>query len=57
MDEAKILAALAENPLTEYAILKRVNPSGSMDELHHLLMKMRDAGKIKFDIHKGKWSR
>jgi hypothetical protein len=56
VDESKILAALAEKPLNEYAILTRVNPGGSSDELHELLLRMRDADKVKFDIHKGRWS-
>jgi hypothetical protein len=35
--------------------LKVVNPSGSGEEV--LLMQMRDDDLVKFDIHKGQWSR
>jgi hypothetical protein len=49
VDEDRILAALSEKPLKEYAILVRVNPSGSVDELRELLLRMRDASKVKFD--------
>ena len=52
----QVIQALKEKPQKEFALLKRVNPSGSTDELHDLLMKMRDAGEVKFDIHKGTWS-
>jgi hypothetical protein len=34
-----------------------VNPSGSLEELQQKLLKMRDEGLVKFDIHKGRWSR
>jgi hypothetical protein len=32
-----------------------VNPSGSSEELQQKLLKMRDEGLVKFDIHKGCW--
>jgi hypothetical protein len=32
-----------------------VNPSGSSEELQQKLLKMRDEGLVKFDIHKGHW--
>jgi hypothetical protein len=57
MTEEKIMAALAEKPLALNAILKRVSSSGSSEELQVVLMRMRDAGKVKFDIHTGRWSR
>ena len=57
MTEEKIMAALAEKPLTLNTILRRVSPSGSSDELQVVLMQMREAGKVKFDIHTGRWSR
>ena len=51
----KIIEALKDKPLQESALLRRLNPSGSADELHTLLMQLRDAGQVKFDIHKGLW--
>jgi predicted Rossmann fold nucleotide-binding protein DprA/Smf involved in DNA uptake len=53
-DQQKILAALAEKPLTTFNIMKRVNIK-SQDECQTLLLKMRDEGAVKFDIHKGVW--
>lgn len=52
----KIIEVLKDKPLKEHAILMRVNPSGSTDELHAVLMKMREVGQVKFDIHKGLWA-
>ena len=51
----KILEALKAKPFKEYALLARVSPSGSAEELHQVLMHMREAGEVKFDIHKGDW--
>jgi hypothetical protein len=56
MTEEKVLSALAEKPLKIHALRMRVSPSGSEEELHVLLMRMRDAGKVKFDIKSGQWS-
>ena len=56
MTEEKILAAL-DKPRKLYSILMAVNPSGSSEELQEMLLKMRDQGSVKFDIHKGRWSR
>jgi hypothetical protein len=55
MTEEKIMSVLAEKPLTLSTILKRVSSSGSSEELQVLLMRMRDAGKVKFDIQTGRW--
>ena len=55
MTEEKIMSALAEKPLTLNTILKRLSSSGSSEELQVLLMRMRDAGKLKFDIQTGRW--
>ena len=52
----KVIEVLQDKPLKEHALLMRVNPSGSNDELHDVLMKMREAGQVKFDIHKGLWA-
>jgi hypothetical protein len=56
MTEEKILAAL-DKPRKLYSILMTVNPSGSSEELQQMLLRMRDQGLVKFDIHKGRWSR
>jgi hypothetical protein len=56
MTEEAVLRALSEKPLKIHALRMRVNPSGSEEELHVLLMRMRDAGKVKFDIKTGLWS-
>ena len=55
MDETKIVAVL-DKPRKLYSILMMVNPSGSSEELQTMLLKLRDQGKVKFDIHKGRWS-
>jgi hypothetical protein len=54
MTTEKILAAL-DKPRKLYSILMVVNPSGSLEELQQKLLKMRDEGLVKFDIHKGHW--
>lgn len=53
--EAEVLAAL-ENPLAIYALQQRVDPNNrSTEALQDLLMRMRETGKVKFDIKTGKW--
>ena len=52
--EEAVLKAL-DKPRTIFSILQAVNPSGSQEALQILLMKMRDEGKLKFDIKKGNW--
>jgi hypothetical protein len=55
--EAEILAAL-EKPLAIYALLQRVDPSSkSTEALQDQMMRLRAAGKVKFDIKTGKWSK
>jgi hypothetical protein len=54
--EEQVLKSL-DKPRSLYSVLQVVNPSGSQEELHTLLMRMRDAGKVKFDIHKGRWAK
>jgi hypothetical protein len=56
MIKEKILAAL-DKPRTTHSVLLVVNPSGSVEEVQIMLMKMRDEGLVKFDINKGHWSR
>ncbi len=53
-DREKILVALREKPLKTYEIMKRVNIKHE-DDCQSLLLKMRDEGAVKFDIHKGHW--
>jgi DNA-binding IclR family transcriptional regulator len=53
-DRDKILSALREKPHKVFEVLKRVNIS-NQEACHSLLLKMRDEGLVKFDIHKGQW--
>ena len=53
-DREKILNALREKPLKLYAIMKRTNLMNE-EVCQSFLMKMRDEGLVKFDIHKGLW--
>ena len=53
-DRDKILSALCEKPLKVYEIMKRANISNE-EACQSLLLKMRSAGSVKFDIHKGRW--
>ncbi len=56
-NEEDVLAAL-DKPRALYAIQQRVDPSNkSTDALQELLMRMRAAGKVKFDIKSGRWSK
>jgi len=54
-DRQKILDALREKPRKIYDIMKRANIKNN-DDCQSLLLKMRDDGEVKFDIHKGVWS-
>jgi hypothetical protein len=52
-----VLAAL-DKPRVLYAIQQRVDPGNSRtDALQDLLMVMRTAGKVKFDIKTGRWNK
>ena len=53
-DREKILSALREKPLKVFEIMKRANIS-NQEACQSLLLKMRDEGLVKFDIHKGQW--
>ena len=53
-DREKILSALREKPLNVYVIMKRANIENE-EACQTLLLKMRDEGSVKFDIHKGQW--
>ena len=55
--EDAVLDAL-DKPRALYAVQQRVDPSNkSTEALQDLLMRMRAAGKVKFDIKTGKWSK
>src|SRR6266516_3922971 len=49
-----ILSALREKPLKVYEVMKRANVVNE-EACQSLLLKMRDEGLVKFDIHKGRW--
>ena len=53
-DRDNILSALREKPLKVFEIMKRANVPNS-EACQSLLLKMRDEGAVKFDIHKGQW--
>lgn len=55
--EEDVIAALDKARAT-YSLQQRLDPSSkSTDALQDLLMRMRTAGKVKFDIKTGKWSK
>ncbi len=56
VNEDQVLKAL-DKPRKLYSLLQLLDPSGSSDALQILLMKMRDGGKLTFDIKKGTWKR
>jgi DNA-binding IclR family transcriptional regulator len=53
-DRDKVLSALREKPLKLYEVMKRANIANE-EACQSLLLKMRDEGSVKFDIHKGRW--
>jgi DNA-binding IclR family transcriptional regulator len=53
-DRESILSALREKPLKIYEIMKRANVVNEQ-VCQSLLLKMRDEGLVKFDIHSGRW--
>ena len=53
-DRENILNALREKPLNVYEVMKRANLPNE-EACQSLLLKMRDEGLVKFDIHKGQW--
>ena len=53
-DRENILTALREKPLKVYEVMRRANIS-NQEACQSLLLKMRDEGSVKFDIHKGRW--
>jgi hypothetical protein len=53
-DRENILNALREKPLKAYQLMRRANLPNE-EACQSLLLKMRDEGLVKFDIHKGHW--
>lgn len=53
-DRENILNALREKPQKTYQLMKRANLPNE-EACQSLLLKMRDEGLVKFDIHKGLW--
>jgi hypothetical protein len=51
-----ILAAL-DKPRSTYAVSIIASPGGKVEEIHAVLLQMRDEGLVKFNINNGKWSR
>ena len=55
--EEDVLAAL-DKPRAVYALQKLLDPSSkSPDPVQDLLLRMRAARKVKFDLKNGKWSK
>ncbi len=53
--EEEVLAAL-DKPRAIYPLQMRLDPGNkNTDALQELLLRMRADGKVKFDIHSGKW--
>ena len=53
-DRENILSALRQKPLKVHEVMKRANIP-NQEACQSLLLKMRDEGSVKFDIHKGRW--
>ena len=53
-DRENTLSALREKPLKVFEIMRRANVTNE-ESCQSLLLKMRDEGSVKFDIHKGRW--
>ena len=53
-ERESILRALREKPLKLFEVMRRANISNE-ESCQSLLLKMRDEGSVKFDIHKGRW--
>jgi hypothetical protein len=49
-----VLNALREKPLKVFEIMRRANVTNE-ESCQSLLLRMRDEGSVKFDIHKGLW--
>ena len=53
-DRENILRAFREKPRKVREVMKRANVVNE-ETCQSLLLKMRDEGLVKFDIHKGRW--
>ena len=53
-DRENILSALREKALKVRKIMKRANVANE-EVCQSLLLKIRDEGVVKFDIHNGRW--
>jgi hypothetical protein len=53
-DRDNVLTALREKPLKVHQIMRRANVVNEQ-VCQSLLLKMRDEGLVKFDIHSGRW--
>jgi DNA-binding IclR family transcriptional regulator len=53
-DRENILSSLRQNALKVREIMRRANVPNE-DVCQALLLKMRDEGVVKFDIHSGRW--
>jgi DNA-binding IclR family transcriptional regulator len=53
-DRENILNALREKPQKAYQLMRRANLPNE-EACQSLLLKMREEGLVKFDIHKGLW--
>ena len=53
-DRENILNALREKPASTHQLMRRANLPNE-EACQSLLLKMRDEGLVKFDIHKGLW--
>jgi hypothetical protein len=53
-DRENILSSLRQNALKLREIMRRANVPNE-DVCQALLLKMRDEGVVKFDIHSGRW--
>jgi DNA-binding IclR family transcriptional regulator len=54
MIEKISLSALREKPLKVHEVMKRANVANE-EACQSLLLKMREEGLVKFDIHEGRW--
>ena len=53
-DRENILSALREKPLKVHEVMKRANVANE-EACQSVLLKMREEGLVKFDIHEGRW--
>jgi len=53
-DRENILGALREKAMKVREIMRRANVANE-EVCQSLLLKMRDEGLVKFDIHSGRW--